>query len=117
MSTSPVPVPPLPEAATTTIPLNQSFSTALSSGSDWKLVCVSPTIDRLTTRMSYCALCARIQSMPAITSLASDSPFRIRRADVDEVRVRRGARMEHGRACRDSCDHRSVPLLVARRTG
>ena len=75
MSTSPVPVPLFPAAATTTIPLNQSLSTALLSGSDRKLVCVSPTIDRLTTRMPYCALCARIQSMPAITSLASDSPF------------------------------------------
>ena len=55
--------------------------------------------------------------MPAITSLASDSPFAVRRADVDELRVRRAARIERGRAGRDPRDHRPVALLVAGRAG
>src|ERR1700742_2318715 len=75
MSTGPSPVPWLPDAATTTMPLSQRLSTAWSSGSYWKLVGEEPAIEKFATRMSYLSLLARIHPHAAITSLSSDSPL------------------------------------------
>ena len=51
MSTGPVSEPWLPAAATTTTPLNQRLSTALSSGSNRKLVALAPASEKFATRM------------------------------------------------------------------
>src|SRR5438477_3895484 len=75
MSTAAGPSPKLPAAATTTMPLNQSLSTALSSGSIRKLVFDALAIEKLATRMLYFALFAMIQSTAAITSLVTDLPL------------------------------------------
>src|SRR4026208_1851978 len=55
-----LPVPQLPAAATTTTPLNHSFSTALSSGSRKKLVFSDEWSEKLATRMLYRLLFATI---------------------------------------------------------
>ncbi len=67
--------PKLPAAATTTMPWNQSCSTAASSGSLTKLDCASLTSEKFATRMLYVLWCWRIQSHAAITSLMCDAPF------------------------------------------
>src|ERR671925_201539 len=69
------PVPKLPAAATTTTPLNQSFSTALSSGLDTKCPGVAECSEKFATPMLYLALFARIHWQAEMTSLVIARPW------------------------------------------
>src|SRR5262245_32168066 len=70
-----VSVPPLPAAATTTMPLNHAYSTAASS----RLVLYdSGTVeisDRFRTRMLYLSLFSTTHSMPSTASEMWETPF------------------------------------------
>ena len=55
-------------------PLNQSFSTALSSGSFMKLAGVAEWSEKFATLMLYLALLSRIHWQAAITSLVRATP-------------------------------------------
>ena len=66
----------MPAAATTTTPLNQSFSTAWSSGSLEEVVDgVAEWSEKFATRMLYLSLLARIHWHAAITSLVRAMPL------------------------------------------
>ena len=69
------PVPKLPAAATTTTPLSQSFSTALSRGLFTKWPGVAECSEKLATPMLYFALFARIHWQAATTSLVIARPL------------------------------------------
>ena len=72
--TGPDDEPLLPTAATTTTPLIQSSSTALSSGSNRKLDSLEPASEKFATRMLYRDLFAIIQSTAEMMSLVLASP-------------------------------------------
>ena len=65
----------MPAAATTTTLLNQSFSTAWSSGSRKKWLFVAEWSEKFATRMLYLSLLARIHWAAAITSLVRATPL------------------------------------------
>ena len=67
--------PSLPADATTVTPENQSFSTALSSGSHRKLDAVAEWSERFATRMSYSSRLSTIHCAAAITSLVRAMPW------------------------------------------
>jgi hypothetical protein len=65
----------LPAAATTTTPPNQSFSTALFSGSYMKLFGTAEWSEKFATRMLKRALFSWIHSAAAMTSLVRAMPL------------------------------------------
>ena len=66
--------PSLPAAHTTVIPFFQANSTALAIGSKSAGATGLLPIERLSTRMLYCCLCATAHSTPAITEEARPWP-------------------------------------------